>query len=61
MTIAQLALIISVVCKLNYSNGIIPEEQKLDCIDRMVNCSVKEGGKIDKEVVKECSKNERLK
>lgn len=54
MTPAELTLIIGVLCNTNYSNGLIPKETKIACIESYANCAIGPNGVIDRKVFKAC-------
>lgn len=54
MLAEELILAIGVLCKVHYSNGLIPAETKISCIEEYVNCAVGPNGKIERSKFKEC-------
>lgn len=41
-----------------FSNPKVPKQQKIDCMEKLVNCSVGPGGLVTEKQTKECIKKE---
>lgn len=42
-----------------FNNPKVPKQQKLDCMEKLVNCSVGPGGLVTEKQTKECIKKEQ--
>lgn len=51
---AELILVISVLCKTNITNLSMPKEDKIVCIEQFVNCLVGPNGEYAKDKLKTC-------
>lgn len=52
MTMNELVLVISVFC--GFKDERLTKEQKLECAEYMVNCSVDKNGSAEKELFDKC-------